>query len=132
MRRPTPPTPAVAVPAKATSVMRQSSQKLLPPRTERKFRRLWDGDITGYKSQSEADAALVATLAFWCSGDKAQMDRLFRQSGLMREKWDTLRGADTYGNISIEKAVARLTDYYKPIIPRSAAEDFGVESAEGT
>ena len=33
----------------------------------------------------------------------------------MREKWDSLRGAGTYGNISIEKAVARMTDYYKPV-----------------
>ena len=67
------------------------------------------------------------SLVWLLDTDKAQMDRLFRQSGLMREKWDSLRGAGTYGNISIEKAVARMTDYYKPIIPRSAAEDFGVE-----
>ena len=92
-----------------------------------KFRRLWHGDISGYKSQSEADAALLAILAFWCSGDREQMDRLFRQSCLMRDKWDEYRGADTYGNISIGKAVSNMTDYYKPIIPRTAAEDFGVD-----
>ena len=126
MRRPTPPTPAVAVPGVSYLSDDKVIAKASAAKNGEKFRRLWDGDINGYKSQSEADAALVATLAFWCSGDKAQMDRLFRQSGLMREKWDSLRGADTYGNISIEKAVFRLTDYYKPIIPRSAADDFGV------
>ena len=127
MRRPTPPTPTVAVPGESYLSDETVITKASTARNGEKFRRLWDGDITGYKSQSEADAALLATLAFWCSGDKEQMDRLFRQSGLMRDKWDTLRGADTYGNISIEKAVARMTDYYKQIITRSAAEDFGVD-----
>ena len=127
MRRPTPPIPAVAVPGESYLSDEEVISKATAAKNGEKFRRLWGGDITGYKTHSEADAALVATLAFWCSGDKEQMDRLFRQSGLMREKWDSLRGADTYGNISIKKAVARMTDYYKPIIPRSAAEDFGVD-----
>lgn len=127
MRRPTPPTPTVAVPSESYLSDEGVIAKASAAKNGEKFRRLWDGDITGYKSQSEADAALVATLAFWCSGDKAQMDRLFRQSGLMREKWDTIRGADTYGNISIGKAVARMTDYHKPIVTCTAAEDFGLE-----
>ena len=84
MRRPTPPTPAVAVPGESYLSDEQVIAKASSSRNGEKFRRLWDGDITGYKTHSEADAALVATLAFWCSGDKAQMDRLFRQSGLMR------------------------------------------------
>ena len=127
MRRPTPPTPAVAVPGESYLSDEEVIAKATAAHNGEKFSRLWNGDITGYKSQSEADAAFLSILAFWCSGDKAQMDRLFRQSGLMREKWDSLRGADTYGNISIEKAVSRMTNYYKPIIPRSAVEDFGVD-----
>lgn len=127
MLRPIPPTPAVAAPSESYLSDDEVISKATSSKNGEKFTRLWNGDITGYKSQSEADAALVSILAFWCSGDKAQMDRLFRQSGLMREKWDSLRGADTYGNISIEKAVSRMTDYYKPIIPRSASEDFGVD-----
>ena len=127
MRRPTPATPDVA--ALGASYLNDEDviTKASVARNGEKFRRLWDGDITGYKSWSEADAALISLLAFWCGGDKLQMDRLFRQSGLMREKWDTLRGTDTYGNLSIEKAVARMTDYYKPIIPRPATEDFGAD-----
>lgn len=127
MRRPTPPTPAVAVPGESYLSDEQVIAKASAARNGEKFRRLWDGDITGYKTHSEADAALLAILAFWCSGDKAQMDRLFRQSCLMREKWDEYRGSDTYGNISLAKAVSKMTDYYKPIIPRPAAEDFGVD-----
>lgn len=127
MRRSTPSLPSVTAPGR--SYLRDDAviSKASAARNGDKFRRLWNGDASEYKSQSEADAALLATLAFWCSGDKEQMDRLFRQSGLMREKWDAIRGADTYGNISIENAVSHMTDFYKPIIPRSAAEDFGME-----
>lgn len=130
MLRPIPPTPAVSAPGKSYLSDEELINKATSSKNGEKFTRLWKGDITGYKSKSEADAALVSILAFWCSGDKAQMDRLFRQSGLMRGKWDSLRGADTYGNISIRKAVARMTDYYKPIVPRSAAEDFGEDRLE--
>ena len=127
MLRPTPPTPAVDVPGESYLSDEDVIIKATSAKNGDKFTRLWNGDTTGYKTHSEADAALLAILGFWCSGDKAQMDRLFRQSCLMREKWDEYRGADTYGNISIEKAVSKMTDYYKPIIPRSAAEDFGVD-----
>ena len=53
-----------------------------------KFARLWRGNFTGYGSQSEADAALLALLAWWTNRDEAQMDRLFRRSGLYRSKWE--------------------------------------------
>ena len=86
MRRPTPPTPAVAVPAESYLSDEAVITKASAAQNGEKFRRLWEGDIAGYKTHSEADAALLAILGFWCSGDKAQMDRLFRQSGLMREK----------------------------------------------
>lgn len=66
-----------------------------------KFAKLWKGDVSGYPSQSEADMALCSLLAFWTNRDSAQMDRLFRRSGLMRdEKWGRL-GADL-----IAKAIA--------------------------
>ena len=127
MRRPT----LLAPKAKVLRESYLSDDKVISKATSakngEKFVRLWNGDITGYRSRSEADAALIAALAFWCNGDKAQIDRLFRQSGLMRAKWDTLRGADTYGNITIFNALSGMTDYYKPIVPRSTSEDFGVD-----
>jgi len=52
-----------------------------------KFERLYQGDTTGYGSHSEADAALCSLLAFY-TDDPAQIDRLFRDSGLYREKWE--------------------------------------------
>ena len=54
-----------------------------------KFSRLWRGDTSDYASDdSRADLALCSLLAFWTDGDTERMDRLFRQSGLMREKWN--------------------------------------------
>lgn len=72
-----------------------------------KFARLWSGDTSGYPSQNEADLALVDMLVWWCNGDGAHADRLFRRSSLMREKWDERHYADgrTYGQETIAKAV---------------------------
>lgn len=80
-----------------------------------KFSKLWNGDITDYPSNSEADSALCSMLAFYCNGNMKQVDRLFRQSGLFRDKWDEQRGADTYGNLTIMKAVCNMKNFYQPI-----------------
>ncbi|WP_336135364.1 hypothetical protein [Natronomonas amylolytica] len=81
-----------------------------------KFEALYRGTTSGYESQSEADMALCSLLAFWTGGDARQMDRLFRQSGLMREKWDEQHFADgsTYGEKTIERAIASTSDFYEP------------------
>src|SRR5262249_49549523 len=52
------------------------------------FSRLWAGNTSGYTSPSEADQALTNLLAFWAGKDSDRMDRLFRKSGLMRDKWE--------------------------------------------
>ncbi|GAA0302035.1 hypothetical protein [Halarchaeum salinum] len=71
---------------------------------------LWNGRLGGYDSQSEAD------MAFWTGGDQAQMDRLFRESGLLREKWDEVHYVDgsTYGEKTIERAVQQTAEFYEP------------------
>lgn len=81
-----------------------------------KFERLWRGDILGYESQSEADMALACLLAFWTGGDTTQMNRLFEQSGLHREKWDTQHYGDgsTYGEKTLARAANVTTDSYSP------------------
>lgn len=78
------------------------------------FSRLWDGDFSGYQSQSEADISLCNSLAFWTGRDAARMDRLFRQSGLMRDKWDRRQSGSTYGAITIENAIRDCRDVYTP------------------
>jgi primase-polymerase (primpol)-like protein len=81
-----------------------------------KFERLWNGNTMGYDSNSEADMALCCLLAFWTGGDTQQLERLFRQSGLIREKWDEVHYADgsTYGEKTVERAISNTSEYYDP------------------
>ena len=81
------------------------------------FTALWEGRWQDkFASQSEADLALCCALAFWTGRDKEQMDRLFRQSALFREKWDKVHHADgaTYGEETLEQAIARTETVYSP------------------
>lgn len=106
------------------------------------FSALWNGDISAYPSHSEADVALCNILAWWTNGDPARMDRLFRQSGLMREKWDRKQSGTTYGAITIKNAASSTRGGYDPagyfkeraakvVMPVSApAEDPGTKSAQ--
>jgi len=79
-------------------------------RNGHKFARLWGGDTTGYETPSEADLALSSMLAFWTGPDPARIDRLFRHSGLMREKWER----QDYRDRTITKALADTTEFYSP------------------
>jgi hypothetical protein len=80
-----------------------------------KFSALWEGRWQeDFASQSEADLALCCKLAFWSGKNREQMDRLFRQSGLMREKWDTRHHASgaTYGEETLERALDTVEEGY--------------------
>lgn len=69
--------------------------------------RLWRGDAGD--DHSAADQALVNHLAFWSNYDRVTIDRLFRRSGLMRDKWDKIHDPAhnrTYGQMTIDKALA--------------------------
>ena len=89
-----------------------------------KFKRLYDdGDITGYGSDSEARLGLTSLLAFYCGPDPERIDRLFRMSKLMCEKWDSKRGDTTIGGMTIETALDGRTEFYKP--PAASMTGFG-------
>lgn len=89
-------------------------RKAFSSRKKDEFIPLYRGDISKESSHSEADIALCCQLAFWSGKNKEQMDRLFRQSGLMREKWDELRGDKTYGEITLDKAIELQQKTYNP------------------
>lgn len=93
---------------------RELIEKAKTARNGDKFSRLWGGDITGYDTPSEATAALLKLLVFWCGPDPGRVERLFRQSGLMREKWDRPQSGSTWGRLEIDKAIARTPEYYTP------------------
>lgn len=80
-----------------------------------RFQKLWSGDTCLHAGDhSGADQALCNLLAFWTGKDAARMDRLFRRSGLFREKWDERRGERTYGQMTIEKAIADCAEVFSP------------------
>ena len=90
-------------------------EKIRSSRQAAKFNTLMAGNTTGYGSQSEADMALCGVIAFWTQ-DSNIIDAIFRQSRLMRRKWDERHRADsaTYGQMTIEKALDELGEVYTP------------------
>jgi putative DNA primase/helicase len=67
------------------------------------------GDVSGYKSPSEADHAAVGLLAFWTE-DPAQIKRIIAGSALHRDKHERL----DYLDLSITKILAEQTEHYDP------------------
>lgn len=91
------------------------------------FKCLYFGDIEGAyalskdwydDSHSSADLAFCNQLAFWCNCDADKMDTIFRMSGLMRDKWDQMRGSDTYGHKTIQKAISGCSSGYTKTIKK--------------
>ena len=81
----------------------------------RAFMTLYAGDWESlFTSHSEADMSFCNMLAFWCRRDERQMDRIFRSSGLMREKWERKQSGSTYGAITVAKAARDCSKVYEP------------------
>jgi putative DNA primase/helicase len=77
----------------------------------KKFSRLWRGDTSDYAGDdSRADLALCSLLAFWTDGDTERMDHFFRQSGLMREKWNR----HDYRERTFNRVLEGRTEFYQP------------------
>ena len=112
MKQPQAPAISASRPAAPLTLTdRELIDKAMNAKNGDKFRALWQGDITGYASHNEADQALCNMLAFWAQGDFARIDSLFRQSGLMRDKWER----NDYRTRTIEKAIAFCGGkYYSP------------------
>jgi primase-polymerase (primpol)-like protein len=73
-----------------------------------KFQRLWVGDTSDYDDDhSRADAALCSLLAYYTNDEEARIDRLFRRSGLYRQKWDRPTAGSTYGSRTIQTVIRR-------------------------
>lgn len=89
--------------------------KIRASRQAAKFDALMQGNTTAHGSQSEADLALCGVIVFW-SQDHAVIDAIFRQSRLMRQKWDTKHYAtgETYGEHTIGKALSGERETYTP------------------
>jgi putative DNA primase/helicase len=75
------------------------------------FFRLWHGDTSGNGGDdSAADLALCNKIVFYFGADYSTVDSWFRQSALMREKWER---AD-YRQWTIDKAIEGTPERYSP------------------
>lgn len=123
-REPQKPVASTSVGTPVTDSDADIIDKMLNSRKGSEISALWQGDISTYgNDHSRATQALVNHLAYWTNGDADAIDRLFRQSGLYStmkvergvNKWDKVhvRGL-TYGQVTIETALASFTPYVKP------------------
>lgn len=89
--------------------------------------KLFNGDTSGHNNDSSsADLALVNYIAFYTQ-DSEQIDELFRQSELMREKWGEPHSStgETYGEMTINKAIRGLSNTYSaPITQKHSLPAF--------
>lgn len=80
-------------------------------------RALYMGDTSRHNGDhSAADMALVSHLAFYAGPNgQSVVDRLFRQSGLMRPKWDERHSGDgrTYGEMTLEGVYKSISEFYE-------------------
>jgi hypothetical protein len=97
---------------------RELLERMFASKSGEKIRRLWEGDTSGYPSQSEADLALLTHLAFWTNRDVGRMESLFRGSGLYREEGPQKPKGVGYLARTIETAIAATPEGYRQPIPK--------------
>lgn len=106
-------TPRTAQPSGAVLTQFRGSdnelwERIFTSASGEQVRALADGDLSRYDGdRSRADFAMCGHLAFWCNGDAARMDTMFRQTALIRPKWDEQRGTNTYGELTIQEVLNR-------------------------
>lgn len=103
---------AINLPTSVNMTISDIIQKAFTSKQGEKFKTLYKGDFSEYPSQSEADMAFCNMLAFWCGKDIEKMDDIFRQSGLMRDKWDRKQSGSTYGQLILKKAIDNCQEIY--------------------
>jgi len=125
---------AVTIPEGGSVLTDEQVLAKLAAESDKKFIDMYNGNWEDHApsgdrfnwSHSDADMSLLMKLAFYCRGDMGQMDRLFRASGLMRDKWDRGLGESTYGVVSMTNAINKCSAFYESDHYRTtAAEDFG-------
>ena len=103
---------------------------------------LWTGNIEAlsrtYPSvsgdvfdRSSADAALMSHLAFWTGKNTDRMDRLFRRSALMRDKYEK-HGNYDYAGHTISGAVANTSNVYKQSEKKAPQREVALSDSQST
>jgi putative DNA primase/helicase len=93
--------------------------KMFNSKSGDKIKDLFQGMLIN-NDHSSTDMALCNHLAFWTDRDATKMDSMFRESSLIREKWDKPHASDgsTYGEMTINMAIlstpSTIADYEPP------------------
>lgn len=104
-----------AIPPKINTTLTVDDDRLLSALFRSKnggdYQRLWNGDLSVCEgNHSRCDQYLCDGLAWVTARDIACMDRLFRKSGLMRDKWNR----DDYRKLTLENAANSAYMDYDP------------------
>lgn len=104
-----------STPAASPSPVSLNDQQLLDvlfrSRNGSQYHALWHGDMSSCgNDHSRADQILCNGLAWVTGGDFHRIDSLFRQSRLMRKKWDR----KDYREQTIQNAIDSATQFYDP------------------
>lgn len=86
-------------------------EKMFRSRSGDDIRALYNGNLIN-DDHSASDLALCNHLAFWTGKSASRMDSMFRESELIRDKWDRIHFTDTretYGERTIATAIASTT-----------------------
>lgn len=91
-------------------------EKMFRSRRGAEIRKLFDGDLSVCGGDHSAcDLALCNHLAYWTNLDESRIDRMFRQSSLLRDKWTKNYIIPKYGKSyrdwTIETAISGKTSY---------------------
>ena len=96
--------------------LQKDDQWIIQRASERgKFKDLYAGawEAAGFNSQSEADLSLCGILAFWTDCDTDQIDRIFRSSGLYREKWERRDYRESTLSAAVSQCDETLSEYIR-------------------
>lgn len=86
-------------------------EKMFRSKNGDEIRSLHNGNLIN-DDHSASDLALCNHLAFWAGKSATRMDAMFRETGLMRDKWDVIHFRDTnetYGERTIATAISSTT-----------------------
>ena len=94
-------------------------KKAMNAKNGQEFTDLFNGSSPSGDVSSD-DMRFAIMLAFWTAKNPQEMDSIFRKSGRMRSKWDETHSANgqTYGQMTINKAIDTVTDVYTPKTPK--------------
>jgi|GEM_PF-2749325 len=87
----------------------QLLERMVAARQGDRYRALYGGNWSAhYGSQSEAVAGFLEAALFHGGGDRPLAEQLYRESGLYYDKWESPRGAQTWGERTLDFLLGKM------------------------